>query len=96
MKTLDDFIAFYESVPENKWCTGNYYEWQTDRRCAVGHILHMEGAEFALSDLIVGQRVSILGLNDGRNPRYQQPHPKLRVLAFLNDLKAERLTNDSK
>jgi hypothetical protein len=98
MTTLDDFIAFYESVPDSKWCNGM---GDGDAACAIGHLCERGRDGFSietpavhkLEKLLTTDRIGLYSLalvNDGRNARYQQPHPKLRVLAFLNDLKAER------
>jgi hypothetical protein len=97
MKTLDDFIAFYSAIPAEQWCEGAYMD-DVGRRCALGHccVLHDGGLLDTFTPDI--QRLAELmhctgelaGVNDGKHPKYPQPHPKLRVLAFLNDLKAER------
>ena len=45
MKTLKDYIAFFEAIPENKWITGKF-ENLNGCKCAMGHLGQSEADEF--------------------------------------------------
>lgn len=75
---------FFLAIPEEKWCT-NAFECE-GRHCARGHITSTK-ADLNL-DLILGARNGwsvTVAVNDGKDPRYQQPTPKQRILAALRD-----------
>ncbi len=89
------FIAKFEAIPEEKWCSGYYSE--DDKMCALGHC----GAEnhaserpeyFALKALArkIGPD-SAITVNDGYSETYDQPTPKGRILAWLRDAQEDGL-----
>ena len=91
LTTIDDFIAFYEAIPEEDWCCNNYQD-ACGRRCALGHLdttsTKTSEAVFRLfSIVVVRAHYTVADINDGHDPKYQQPSPKARILAFLNDCK---------
>ena len=98
-ETLKDMKSVLVEIDESQWCT-EVYKDQNCKRCAAGHYAWVKtgrdwppdrGVE---STIPYGVEFDLLGLfevNDGKNPMYQQPTPKARVLAFLND-EIERLT----
>ena len=91
--TIDDYIAFYESIPEDKWTTGDFVDG-FGRCCALGHLGFREGHadDSTLSHSVFFyrlHRVSLPMVNDGFVEPYKQPTPKQRVLAYLRDLKAK-------
>lgn len=45
MKTLTDYIKFFEAIPEEKWCTGDFKDFQ-GRHCAIGHLGMRSGDSF--------------------------------------------------
>lgn len=82
------FIAKFEAIPDEQWCVGVSYDKQ-ERRCASGHCSVLGGEFNALNRLFptVGFRKILPAvINDGEDPRYQQPTPKARILAALRDL----------
>lgn len=82
--TVQDFITFFEAIPEERWCEGFYDD--DGRTCAMGHLLFsdtMEGSTTSLWAVMGGY--SVAKVNDGKDPRYQQPTPRARVLAALRD-----------
>jgi hypothetical protein len=94
------FINKFEAIPEDKWITGNY--GTEDRHCALGHCgvsrvfnnnnvkidFHATSEGSALWCLFNRTHVSsVIGINDGRHPDYQQPTPKQRILAALYDIR---------
>ena len=88
--TLDYFIAKFEAIPRNKWCTGAFDD-ELNRRCALGHCGHLSGfsteVSEALEKLVPG---SIVRVNDGAfEYRKLGKHPKTRILRYLRQLKRE-------
>ena len=86
-ETVDDFITFYEAIPEEDWCCDTYHD-AFGRCCAIGHL------DSKVKDAHVVERLCVLlakypisVVNDGETPAYDQPNPKARVLAYLNDIK---------
>lgn len=98
MYTLDYFIEKFEAIPEDEWCTQLYVN-ENNQCCALGHCGvtfekgSVEGITLntlsikALNSPNTGNYMSIINVNDGEHPKYQQDTPKQRVLAFLKDLK---------
>lgn len=95
---VDYFIDKFEHIPEDLWCTKNFKS--EGKCCALGHCGY-QGNEFSSAGFIAtteGQSLVHVfcqyGLlptevNDGRDPRYEQPTPKQRVLAVLYNIKAD-------
>ena len=94
MKTAQDFIDFFEAIPDDQWCT-DYYE-KNGRRCAEGHL---GTTDFRITDeartlnAILRSHphdsCAVLYINDGARRRYRQSTPKARILAALQDAKAK-------
>lgn len=89
--TRDYFIAKFEAIPEEKWC--KYLLDDTrGRHCALGHCgwgwdsRHADRAEGAA---LIEILVLPAEINNGSDPRYQQPTPKQRILAALRDCTQE-------
>jgi hypothetical protein len=97
------FIKKFESIDEDKWCAGTR-DNGLGQRCALGHanpsadraeVMYGDTDETrAVGELfdssgfaIIGQ-VKVAEINNGFDPRYQQPTPKQRILAALRDLLA--------
>ena len=85
MTTPADFIAFFESIPDEQWCVGAQESF--DYGCAL-HLCYLRGNggedAVALMSLLNRQAAKI---NDGLDPRYQQPTPRARIVAALMDVK---------
>jgi len=85
---IDYFIAKFEGIPEDKWCTGDY-EDSHGRHCALGHC---GGSLFSARTKEEESLFSILGkvgmINDGKIG-YDQfgDHPKKRILSALSKAK---------
>lgn len=90
--TVDYFIAKFEAIPEEKWCTG-VFENHVGQKCALGlcggGITNPEATEaYALTEIFEDNRLNITSVNDSkRQKKYHQPTPKQRVLAALRDIK---------
>jgi hypothetical protein len=91
--TRDYFIAKFEAIPEDKWCTDSY-EFQ-GRHCALGHCGLNGGNDTpaatpeeagVLLELFREIRASVTDVNDGLDARYRQDTPKQRILAALREV----------
>lgn len=87
MKTAEEFIAFFEAIPDEEWIIGRSANDEGTKFCAIGHIMCKNSKSInALSNLFIELSL-ITWINDGFHPRYQQETPKARILAVLNDIK---------
>lgn len=76
--TVADFIAFFEAIPEERWCVGT--DAPNGVTCALGHCPGFTW--MTLGNLLCNDTEAI---NDGLHPAYQQPTPRARILAALRD-----------
>ena len=92
MKTIQDYIDFVESIPEYRWCV---YEENgpNGKHCFYGHMQTL-GCLFLFKELF-DKCCLMVEVNDGYDPRYQQPTPKQRVLAALYDKKADLIVKEA-
>lgn len=85
--TVEYFIAKFEAIPEEKWCT-RFFE-QQGQRCALGHCgmtdVGSTDEAGALINLFGTVGMSVTEINDD-HPVMKGPTPKQRVLAALRDL----------
>lgn len=90
------FLAKLGAIPDSEWCMGEF-EDHYGRHCAGGHCGAAEATaeSQALYQLLGflpktrGSKTAMAHLpriNDGADPRYQQPTPRARILAALHDL----------
>lgn len=91
--TCDYFLAKFSAIPESAWCTGMLYD-NMGGHCAYGHcrVRHVEEPTVEAEALarLFGMRERLFEINDDYDPRYQQPTPKQRILAALQDIKAKQ------
>lgn len=85
MKTIQDFIDFYEAIPEEKWTVG-IGDSRIGNTCAIGHLKTFIFDEFMLLRHKNARLKDIYRVNDGKLSDFQQETPKQRVLAFLRSL----------
>ena len=89
--TVDYFIAKFEAIPEEQWCSGDYSN-SHGQHCAAGHC--GEGRFTGVTpesqglEAILHHRTAYI--NDGDGSDYKQPTPKQRILAALRDVKAKQ------
>lgn len=90
-KTIQEIIDYMESTPEESWCTDVVRKENTN--CFFGHLFSM-GKDDREGNILWGgfeeswaTTYMIYPVNDGQNPKYQQPTPKQRVIAYLKDLR---------
>lgn len=100
MYTVEHFIQKFEAIPEDSWCVGQF-KTNDGKHCALGHCAVYDGfisdspEAIALCHIFMEKQgiLDTTGINDGKDPRYQQNNPKERILAALRDVKAN---NDKK
>lgn len=89
MYNANYFIKRFEKIPESKWCIKEYTV--NDQHCALGHL----GCVLGKTDTPLAKKLNrILAqetpeINDGLHDDYQQPTPKERILAALNQAKKD-------
>lgn len=87
---IKHFINKFEKIPEEQWCAFTTINAQ-GQRCALGHT--MTDGTWVTRTAETDNLISLFGrheenipdINNGRFSRYNQPTPKLRVLAALRD-----------
>jgi hypothetical protein len=101
---LREYISYWESQPENKWCKGTLY--QDGNYCAQGHIyskmgwfdnghwnIHHPHFSAECDQVLSTDDWAVVRANNDSHPNYQQPTPKQRTLAWaydkLEELKAQ-------
>ena len=94
-QNLIEAREFLASIPDAKWQVGRYGTYG-GQCCAAGHLGLAEqmphdgdpmadmrrAVKEALQSLLKAQLTAI---NDGRDSRFQQPTPKARILAALDE-----------
>jgi hypothetical protein len=84
---VDYFLSKFSNIDENDWIVGSYIDSKTTKKCALGHcgetMAHCTNESESLLKILPEVDV----INDGRASRYQQPTPKLRILAALQHVK---------
>jgi len=94
-ESIQDFIDFYEAIPEEKWTTGNYEK--DGRCCAYGH-LGFRGKIWNQEDPILQKLFFVLqglninnliDINDGIDVKSLGPTPKQRILNYFKELQCQ-------
>lgn len=94
--TVDYFINKFSAIPEDEWIIGKTNNG--NKMCAlgfcqareIGGVVRLDDYPEALSLYRMFNKalgVPVFEINDGRDGRYRQPHPKQRILAALYDIK---------
>lgn len=97
--TLNYFIKYFKSIPEDKWCIGEFINDQ-GQKCAYGH-LGLGVTQFyhnptprakALMDICFEAGRSSIAVATANNAYASElgDTPKKRVIAFLQSLKKSR------
>lgn len=94
MTTVNDFINFFEPIPEDKWCIYQL-ENNAGQRCAMGHVLgggisRLNDDTRKLTHGLFKIARNIIDVNNGVNRLYQQETPKQRVLSALYDIRDQQ------
>lgn len=92
----DEWIRFFEAIPEDQWLANGQFKDYSGRYCARGHInRHFDASSLGfmrlMSVLVTPEQQAhhddvVAAINDGKDPRYPQPTPRSRILAALHDL----------
>jgi hypothetical protein len=88
--TLEQFRDYFAGIPEERWTTGQYCETRdgVECRCAMYHLIHDFGRDKAgqMSLWLAGEHgILIIDTNDGDHERFQQPTPRARILAAIDE-----------
>lgn len=94
METLDDYIAFYEAITADKWCTGDFTN--EGRCCALGHLGERHiglttPQVYQFNEVLKkhrGDMYDIPDVNDGDGSYIELGDtPKERVINYLKQLR---------
>lgn len=92
---LDQFIQYLQETREDQWAIDVVRTEGGKKNCLFGHLVNWvygpdyEGSVSMAWDLFEEMWSSeweVYPINDGKDPRYQQPTPKQRCMAFMKDL----------
>lgn len=89
MTTAQEFIDFFEAIPEENWTVG-IGDVKAGKTCSYGHLKNLAGRPewHLLADNFDSLLTrSAPEINDGKDKQYQQSTPKQRILAALRDAK---------
>lgn len=98
---LSDFINYLKSTEDSSWCVDVVRTRDGIGNCLFGHLSHFCGHEendsvsedFDWFESAISTTYFIYEVNDGKNKKYTQVTPKLRCMAYLEDiLSGEELT----
>ncbi len=91
MKSLHDYYKFLKAIPSKHWCKHRLTSSDGLKHCVRGHlgtrrtittvIESPEALEFY--KLLKYDKIAISNINDGVDPKFKQPRPKSRILAFI-------------
>lgn len=92
--TVDHFLAKFEAIPDEKWCTKSFHH--LGQSCVEGLCFIAYGGLNGEHPALVRLLEPLTGgpyprmINDGLHADYQQSTPKARILAALRDIKAKQ------
>jgi len=92
--TVDYFIQKFEAIPDEKWTIKEFTN-AIGQCCALGHCGRRIGSPTAEGEALYqlfheNEMDGPAHINDGYSIEYQQPTPKARILAALNDIKTKQ------
>lgn len=92
---LDQFIQYLQETREDEWAIDVVRTEGGKKNCLFGHLVNWvygpdyEGSVTRAWDCFEemwSSTFEIYPINDGQDPRYTQPTPKQRCIAFMKDL----------
>lgn len=100
MLTIDSLIAYLKKTTDDQWLLDKVRSKDGKRNCVMGHLYDWAGGDdkapngrtkgaeaWDWFEEMWATTYMIYPVNDGSHPKYKQETPKLRILAYLNDLK---------
>lgn len=101
-KFIRDIIEYLEKTDDSTWCI-DVVKTKDSKNCLFGHLFDLGGGKMIdMFEVIVATTYMVYPVNDGEHPKYKQVTPKLRCIAYLQDIlygKAKstmQLMNDEK
>lgn len=94
LSDLQPFIQYLQDTREDEWAV-DVVRTKDGKNCLFGHLINWyygedyEGSISLVWDLFEEMWMTtyvIYDINDGKNPKYPQPTPKQRVLAYMKNL----------
>ena len=78
---------------DDEWLIDRVRSKDQSRNCCLGHVFAMGGNDLKLAndwwnwfEEAIATEYMIFPINDGTHADYQQPTPKARILAYLQDV----------
>lgn len=88
MNRLAEVVEYLESTSEESWCV-DVVRTKDGKNCLFGHLFDLGGSDLmGLFEDSIATTFMVYPVNDGTHPKYQQPTPKQRCLAYLKDLQS--------
>ena len=85
---LQDVINYLTFTKDEDWCVDVVRSKDQKKNCFLGHLFDFGGN--LICDIFengICNEYMYFEINDGTHPNYPQETPKLRVIAYLEDLK---------
>ncbi len=90
---LQKLIAYMESTTDDQWLTERVSSPDNKKLCCLGHVFFMGGKDqekcnewWNWFENSVATEYMIFPVNDGRDKDFPQLTPKLRVIAYLQEV----------
>jgi hypothetical protein len=81
LRTRDDFITFFEAIPDEQWCVGTFHTPNKTAHCVIGHIERVKAEATATVRRLEKLIVNPVSVND--NATALGATPKTRILTAL-------------
>ena len=91
--SIDAVIAYCEQTKAEDWMLGVCRSKDQTKNCLLGHIFNMGKDDKESNELVdwfeacVATTYMFFPVNDGENPKYQQPTARERCIEYLKDLR---------
>jgi hypothetical protein len=92
---LNKLIEYLESTEDDAWLIGHCRSKDGTKNCLMGHVFDWGGGDagqggvaVALFEECIATTYMFFPINDGEDPRYQQPTARQRCIAYLKDIQS--------
>lgn len=90
---LNKIIDYLQSTSEDSWCC-DVVKTKDGKNCLFGHLFDYGGGDngngsyvFEMFEELYATTYMVYPVNDGANKNYQQPTPKQRCIAYLENIR---------
>lgn len=89
------FIPYLESTQPEQWCVDVVRSKDLSSNCLFGHLANFLGDDNKVLnqgwdwfECVIATTFMVYPVNDGKNPKYQQPTARERCIAYMKDLQS--------